>query len=125
MNGDYMDTSEQYIDMCEKAIGVQQLCVEYGKNYNWYKSLFLTKQHHVYESWYQYKHGENIWIPRQDQLQDILGDYNICMQLIYGSVEYSDYPNATNFTTMEQLWLAIVMKTKFDKRWSGTKWISE
>ncbi len=32
---------------------------------------------------------------------------------------------AKSFTSMEQLWLAFVMKEKYNKVWDGEEWINE
>jgi hypothetical protein len=67
-----------------------------------------------------------VWIPRQDQLQEIISDhYTTPWDL---AVEFantlmgddSDYFD--KFLSMEQLWLAYVMNRKFDKRWDGQDW---
>jgi hypothetical protein len=81
-----------------------------------------------------------IWLPRQDQLQEMieyLTDYdfeltsngtewflrytailrNLDRERIEGEIEYA--------TSMEQLWLAFVMKEKYQKMWNGKEWINE
>lgn len=77
-----------------------------------------------------------IWLPRQDQLQAILDikhhptlllhafhkwaviENNWVQYLPYGDGEATNCP----FTSMEQLWLAFVMKEKYDKVWTGEDW---
>jgi len=65
----------------------------------------------------------SIWLPRQDQLQ----------KMIWSSSEFSlldnfrNYVFATNFkdsipVSMEQLWLAFVMREKYNKVWENGKW---
>jgi len=68
---------------------------------------------------------KSIWLPRQDQLQEMVTDkgyfrfslielfYRFCMNTL----------NILRFTSMEQLWLAFVMKTKYNKIWDGEDWI--
>lgn len=69
------------------------------------------------------------WLPRQDQLQDMLDDvfsnreivpltaklHDVCVHLI----------QKHNFRgrTMEQLWLAYIMHEKYGKTWNGQEWI--
>ena len=81
-----------------------------------------------------------IWLPRQDQLQEILledipikrypqlvgafykwiHESNYLMILPYGDGEATACP----FFSMEQLWLAFVMKEKYDKVWTGEDWVT-
>ncbi len=66
-----------------------------------------------------------IWLPRQDQLQDMI-------KLVGDSIDLfilNDFNNFTqsiwrNFITMEQLWLAFVMCENYNKTWVETeqKW---
>ena len=74
---------------------------------------------------------ELIWLPRQDQLQEMVrGEKH--MHLLahlfalwchggedFGKMVYG-FPNC--LWSMEQLWLAFVMKEKFNKVWSGDRW---
>jgi hypothetical protein len=66
-----------------------------------------------------------IWLPRQDQLQEMvrkdLGLQSICW-LAY---EYSTGRCAgiTISGTMEQLWLGIVMSENYNKVWNGEDWV--
>lgn len=72
-----------------------------------------------------------IWLPRQDQLQAMFGDYLTCKNHIYSAGyndnEYAMYFGESSsywdkFSTFEQLWLAFVMKEKYGKCWNGTDW---
>ena len=62
---------------------------------------------------------------RQDQLQEIMKME--CDDLIYELYEEWYIPeNISNkFNSMEQLWLAFVMKNKFNKIWNGEEWLYE
>lgn len=72
-----------------------------------------------------FKADSSIWLPRQDQLQDMV-DWSkdiTLIKLIYNWVALSvNY--ASQFTSMEQLWLAFVMKEKFNKVWDKTAWVT-
>ena len=59
---------------------------------------------------------------RQDQLQEILG-YQLggMIMLFHEWIEESVFPDNTH-NTMEQLWLAFVMKEKHNKVWNGEEW---
>ncbi len=67
---------------------------------------------------------ELIWLPRQDQLQEMA---RLCVggSNIYGRLrQITEFQMKTPHQTMEQLWLAFVMKEKFNKTWNGSEWIS-
>jgi hypothetical protein len=72
-----------------------------------------------------------IWLPRQDQLQEMIrmtihkttgeGPSDFCVVL----QDLRDFHEGENFEaskTMEQLWLAFTMKKKFNKTWDGKDW---
>jgi hypothetical protein len=59
------------------------------------------------------KSSKCVWLPRQDQLQEMYGTFQECS--VNGGV----------VTSMEQLWLAFVMKEKHNKVWNGNDWINE
>jgi len=87
-----------------------------------YYNLFVNKE-------------RDIWLPRQDQLQHIITDdiYKLCVGFeifLRGYPNYSLQPYVkggadtyTIFSSMEQLWLAFVMKEKWNKVWNGKDWI--
>lgn len=64
-----------------------------------------------------------IWLPRQDQLQEILyADRNENGKTYYMLVEahaFVIHGKDNGLWSMEQLWLAFVMYRKFDKVWDG------
>lgn len=88
---------------------------------------------------------ELIWLPRQDQLQGMLltsdVDFVELLEHFYWSwaayktdekypwreyIEDEDKGKIlADFASMEQLWLAFVMKEKFNKIWNGEDWINE
>lgn len=80
---------------------------------------------------------ELIWLPYQDQLQDILlQEWNFHDLVYHYASEYSDdgwkTPEWANdgkwelkYNTMEQLWLAYLMHKKYNKIWNGSDWIKE
>jgi len=82
--------------------------------------------------------GFGIWLPRQDQLQEMVkGDKH--MHLL--AYEFASYFHGTidplyaylgqdNFTvdadnSMEQMWLAFVEKENYNKIWDGDNWVKE
>jgi len=66
-----------------------------------------------------------VWLPRQDQLQNIISPYlqelldTICEK--DGDIGYQ-FMHEYDLNSMEQLWLAFVMKEKYKKTWDGEQW---
>lgn len=138
-----MDTTETYIKMCQKAEEIQakwhKLKGDYYARYNTGKSakptsircdVFVSvRDRHREVIYYQ---GDNrripIWLPRQDQLQEML-ESNLWVKTLAfefflrkeGKYDINKYPY--QFTSMEQLWLAFVMKKKFGKVWDNGDWV--
>ena len=116
-----MDCSVEYIEMCRKANEIQNkpvpLCfINYENVYIDYSGNF----------WSLEKHQQG-WLPRQDQLQDVVFDETVGLQsrcyAIYNfsiSFEKSGGNSIIIDGSMEQLWLAFVMLEKFNKKWDGT-----
>jgi hypothetical protein len=77
-------------------------------------------------------HGAT-WLPRQDQLQEIIkeliGDLpNITYRVLYSfnyfvSTHDENRDTPTSLDSFEQLWLAFVMAEKYQKVWDGSDWI--
>ena len=122
-----------YIKMCEKAKKIQKL----RKKWQWGDfycetpiellnkgklpsiSLALSIDNKRYEN--------ETWLPNQDQLQEMLGSYERIIDILYDHDDYG-FPLCNrydDFTSMEQLWLAFVMKEKYNKIWNGKDWIKE
>ena len=67
-----------------------------------------------------------IWLPRQDQLQEMvfqLGEPPTAYIVLLREFMQRNSPYYVMFASMEQLWLAFVMKEKFNKTWDGEKWL--
>lgn len=126
--------------MCEKAIEVQSLKIPiWGYCNLQLGDLFKTSQNnYVFDGGeYQPRTEGTVWLPRQDQLQEIIMKDSINIELnkfFVFSLEkrynwHSDFEYPVfavfRFDTFEQLWLAYVMKCKFNKVWSEEKqdWI--
>ena len=62
-----------------------------------------------------------IWLPRQDQLQEMVWEGSNIRSMV---LEFADFVEASDYRreSMEQLWLAFVMKEKFNKVWVNDKW---
>ncbi len=75
-----------------------------------------------------------IWLPTQSQLQEMLPKYLPTMTAKgkldglsrFLKKQTHGIPDAIHFSlmSMEQLWLAFVMKEKFNKVWSDDKWVA-
>ena len=116
-----MDTTKQYLLMCEKANEIQVLRPTQS-NGDWCNWMGDTKCINV---GIVILHKNIIWLPRQDQLQDILKDTH---WTIYGYLEQitkfmSDYGSID--WSWEQIWLGFAMKEKYNKIWNGTDWVKD
>ncbi len=136
-----MDTTKQNILMCKKAVEIQeQWKVKNGDFFEAFSSVrILNHQTSVYLACYlgdDYHYSiiakdcihEHTWLPRQDQLQEMidwLGSIligHIPNNMLMLSYAYQDTRIKVKGTSMEQLWLAFVMKEKFNKVWNGKDW---
>lgn len=76
-----------------------------------------------------FKPSEVIWLPRQDQLQDIIlknVEYTDPIHLIWKLYDFciTDKSNYVNkFISLEQIWIALIMKEKYNKIWNDEDWI--
>lgn len=76
-----------------------------------------------------------IWLPRQDQLQDMIVNHGGFYKGLssFGKVfrRLDNFHSSVDtahkyygqFDSMEQLWLAFVMKEKYSKLWNGNDWV--
>jgi len=71
-----------------------------------------------------------VWLPRQDQLQEMVFELvqskpgkcrTRLMKLFAEFLEFVGDSGA-NYDSFEQLWLAFVMKEKYNKVWNGNDW---
>ena len=115
--------------MNEKAEEIQPEYLNYADYYIWPSGNW-----YIWSDDNQSKRTkETIWLPRQDQLQEMFPKDRIERPFYWfseGMIDsFGDY-GITNeglyyegFSTWEQLWLAFVMKEKYNKVWDGEKWI--
>lgn len=87
---------------------------------NWYshgKSLYVAE--------YDYYVVGSIWLPTQAQLQKmVFGDFDNPIYVIEQFTAFHKKWQWLDFTSMEQLWLAFVMKEKWNKVWVNEEWLS-
>lgn len=76
--------------------------------------------------------GDYIWLPPQNQLQEMVVCPGTELFIVFMgdkrwySLPINDQRNPVlSYDTLEQLWLAFVMKQKYNKAWNGTDWIAE
>ena len=119
-----MDTSKTYIKMSEKAEED-----DLNRRYNWEMGDYWWDGYQIHiNPKADFPHLSStaaprpIWLPRQDQLQEMVGG-----NLHYLIIDFFDWvrhENSVLYTSMEQLWLAFVMKALYSKVWDGTEWIA-
>ena len=131
-----MDTSKEYIKMCD-CPEIQNKVLKFGDFFLFRDGgdIFIFPQ--GCEQIIKYPARDRIWLPRQDQLQEMVIRHGqdpkpeYWPMLLFGFTDWaknyaieSDRKGFQFPTSMEQLWLAFVMKEKFGKKWDGDKWIS-
>jgi len=135
-----MDTSETYIKMCDcPEIQEGKKSVERGDYWCWKsypERVYFHSGKYPLEMFYSRneRDGNNkIWLPRQDQLQEmhLYRNYSISDLMVPLLENFRDFyfrlidkktAEMESYTSMEQLWLAFYMKEKHNKTWDGEKW---
>jgi len=120
-----MDTTKEYIKMCEKAKEIQKSFQSLHDTINHPHNLYIDRNTYKVESFNNYKHRNNIWLPRQDQLQEMVSSRNAYNLMLIFELWYDKHcgdDSEYEYGSMEQLWLAFVMKEKYQKQWDGEKW---
>jgi len=118
-----MDETKKYILQCEKAVKIQALREKYYWEGDYYTGTngivrLSSWRVNVMDGW--------VWLPRQDQLQEMIniegcgGKVHYLCSSLY---RYFDNDERISLESMEQLWLAFVMFKKHNKRWDGNDWI--
>jgi len=121
-----MDTSKEYIKMCEKAVETRDFITGYSRGDFIVNPHSIDKTSHVITSWTE--KCDYIWLPRQDQLQDMVKNSD---SIIYDLLDRFNtfvkdaktlYFNMRKNYSMEQLWLVFIMQEKYGKVWDGKEW---
>jgi hypothetical protein len=127
-----MDTSSEYITMCEKATEIMSSWrYQFG---DFYSSLVsgspseaqtIVSDLELHSSYMQ--QIKAVWLPRQDQLQAlILDQYATPWDLVieFANTLMSDKASYFDkFPSMEQIWITYIMEKKFNKKWTGKDWL--
>ena len=126
-----MDTTKEYIKMCEKAEDIQQLWKQSIGDYDVepddYTVCMITV---LSEKAFGTRDKNSIWLPRQEQLQELVDNIDITIsksetkQWCWWIAEDEMGPTKIEFfDTLEKLWITYVMFNLFSKIWTGRNWI--
>lgn len=131
-----MDVSPEYVQQCEKAEEIQNHIPEAG---DYYLSgdgiiVLLPMKEHIrdfctYECLYLVGLDDEVWLPRQDQLQKMMMEDAITLhqRMTEFIIRWAYAPLGLPQPSYEQLWLAFVMRRKHGKRWDNTteEWVDD
>jgi len=141
-----MDTTELYITMCEKSPEIQGLRPRDDNEFipDCYFGLFIFERTKKRENFHLFcvsddrvVQEQSIWLPRQDELQKMMKYLKLNLHLEYAVDSVWLLYNETrqnfrneyyeSFRSMEQLWLAFVMRKKYHQVWDNDKkdWFEE
>jgi len=138
-----MDTSDEYIKMC--------ICPEVQKQWKLphddqdyiyhYRTGFRLNGNQVRPNdrdagWVAdekigFMNGQLIWLPRQDQIQEMLPDIFSNREIVPLTQKLTEFTvmviekHRFSGRTMEQLWLAFYMYEKYSKIWDDKKWVKK
>lgn len=132
-----MDKSEQYAEMRLAAIPDLGMGIPPQKPTHFYtETIWVDAKGDFYYS----TADKVVQLERQDQLQEMIGKdpltkaidpYSNMKNAMWSVLDdlhtYGFTPNIFNKfipVTMEQLWLAFVMRGKYGKAWDGEKWLT-
>lgn len=119
-----MDTSETYVKMCEKAVEIQKLCPNEISEKDFSAILPPSEEEEAKLPKFKIICGIFVWLPRQDQLQEMMIETGTNINLLHYFVSWIDNTyNLCSWDSMEQLWLAFVMKERYSKVWNGEDWV--
>ena len=127
-----MDQSSDYIKMCESAKVIQKKWKPEFGDFFVSMSLGLTSPCQPIVSDLEKKVSylktiKAIWLPRQDQLQDmVIEKYATSWDLAiaFSNVLMGDKASYfDNFDSMEKLWLVFIMLEKYKKKWKDGDWV--
>ncbi len=141
-----MDTSEQYIEQCRKAVKIQDLWKWKKGDFYYFpplKRVCVTEEDYIVPRHAVYKE-ESIWLPTQSQLQEMLLDRSLSYNgeplindiesvLIlshmfndhWDNIDLRKWPHCfpkESIVSFEQLWLAFLYAQKYNKTWNGEEW---
>lgn len=125
-----MDKSKEYVRMCRKAKEIQESWVAEVGDFWTYGDGGSSVSIMCYDECFGVQKEEGqIWLLRQDQLQELVGlkegeiIWSTYCDRLYHWLVKEERPHYAK--TEEQLWFCFVMKTRFDKVWDGNDWVRE
>ena len=129
-----MDCGTEYIKMCDcEEIQKQRVKSNGDFEVRFKNGVGTVEVYHHREITAHYKPENHLWLPRQDQLQEMVKGNKHSHLLAhefalwchggeeFGRIILAEDPHCD--WSMEQLWLAFVMKKKYNKVWKDDKWI--
>ena len=129
-----MDTEQTYIKMCLQAREIKTGNYAISNHIFPDDNVTICKTGVIIDSdgsfYYRENPNENlIWLPRQDELQDII-NYDYPPDLLWDFNEWNKQTSLfSNFYfpiyTIEQLWLCFIMSRMYHKTWNGEEWVNE
>lgn len=124
-----MDTSEQYIKMCE---GAEEIQSNQHNERDWLGNIYfgnldiepVEQKPHLFSNNFSEVTPSTVWLPRQDQLQEMVADNSLERPWVHLCYQFYKWAhlNWNDFASMEQLWLAFIMKENYKKTWDGEEW---
>jgi hypothetical protein len=120
-----MDASQEYVKMCREADELQ-FNHKFETGHYWWNGMTTLlcisgRNEEPLNPFSTECLGEIIWLPTQDQLQEMLPELTIWNKIF---LAYTHGKERTIPDTMEKLWLEIVMNMRFNKDWNGQTWIA-
>lgn len=122
-----MDTSEQYIKMCEKAVEIHSV----GWKLDCRGELFAGPvSHKIFYGYKEEIETNYTWLPRQEDLQGmVLAHWNTSytVRLLHEFMRWVDSSKMGYYEnqSMEQLWIGFAQHELHKKTWSDGEWIAE
>ena len=122
-----MDTSAEYIKMCEKAVEIRE---EWERGAGDFCASRYDKRIMIvgFNCNFSQPVEENYtWLPRQDQLQGMISEAWGNSQWYKVMEAFADWfigsMDDTHIKSAEQAWLAFFMLVEYEKQWTGSEWI--
>ena len=114
-------------------LDIDGLFIYWGEGLVTCDSCGETSEYHTFDKFYP--RDDCIWLPRQDQLQEMVewtNKYQIALfepSTYKYSLNVEDKTGVTQYwvdgNSMEQLWLAFIMFELHQKHWDGKAWIKK
>ena len=121
-----MDCSDRYVQMSRKAEEIQRLWAPaegdmFADELCHVSMVNRPILDHLNKSFNQGKRENYVWLPRQDQLQEMVLPMleGNCHWMLEECYKFITLPYSLQLESMEQIWLAFIMKEKNGKIWDA------